>query len=94
VDDVAGELPTVEELVKYLAHDRADAARWGVAVDVRLQLVPGEGYNIWTGDPCYDTDHRGAWGDSTITEDCDLVEVATELLEGLRESLAQWEAIA
>lgn len=37
-----------------------------VELDVRLQVVPGEGWTLWSGDSQYDTDHRGFWGSGSV----------------------------
>ena len=36
-------------------------------MDVRLQIHDGDA-SIHTGDPCYDTDHRGAWGSASLSK--------------------------
>lgn len=63
-------------------------------VDIRLQLF--KGYHIWTGESCYDTDHRGFWGSSELVirdeygelyNDDDYIELATEIVEQALDSL-------
>lgn len=34
--------------------------------DVRLQVYSDGSYSVHTGDPCYDQDHRGYWGSSSL----------------------------
>lgn len=62
------------------------------SMDVRLQLsADGSSWSLHTGDPCYDTDHSGFWGASTLgkSADEDIHAVAVELLEGALEAIAQ-----
>jgi hypothetical protein len=57
-------------------------------VDVRLQVTEDNGYHVRWGDSQFDTDHRGAWGSSSVgmkqsMEDCkaiakDLISQAAE----------------
>lgn len=49
--------------------------------DIRLQYFEDRA-TLHTGDPCYDLDHRGHWGCSSITpEFCDPNEIAKDLIE-------------
>ena len=36
------------------------------SVDVRIQVASDGSWSIHSGDACYDTDHRGYWGASSI----------------------------
>lgn len=71
----------IDELRSINAETFDDADDEGIAV--RLQLVGG-GWTIWWGDPQYDTDHRGFWGDSTVPgngKKFNPLEVAEELID-------------
>lgn len=60
-------------------------------LDVRLQLSANGSFDVHTGDPSYDTDHRGFWGASTLSRDADdleLQDVALELVEEAIEDAA------
>lgn len=64
----------------------------GGYLDVRLQLHDSGSWEIHEGDSQYDTDHRGSWGYSSITEDMDLSEcedVARDLVDQALEMQAQ-----
>lgn len=39
------------------------------SIDIRLQLLPPNRFELWVGDPSFDTDHRGYWGNDTIVFD-------------------------
>jgi hypothetical protein len=52
-------------------------------IEVRLQVTE-EGWWLWTGDPQYDTDHRGWWGSGVITRTTNCAELAKELLAEAR----------
>jgi hypothetical protein len=58
-------------------------------LDVRLQVEVSGAWGVWSGDACYDTDHSGYWGASSLSAESDVVEVARELLADVRESVAQ-----
>jgi len=51
-------------------------------IDVRLRVFNG-GWEVLHGDSQYDTDHRGLWGYSSISESSEALEVARELLDDL-----------
>ncbi len=51
-------------------------------IDVRLRVFDG-GWEVLHGDSQYDTDHRGLWGYSSISESSEALEVARELLDDL-----------
>ena len=83
--------PTVKEL----ARDLADIKRWLRAngideTDIRLQ-VRESGWCTHTGDPCYDQDHRGFWGASSIDRTTNCRELARDLIDQAREDQAQCE---
>lgn len=68
----------------------ADCQEFGVeSMDVRLQVLPNREdpsqtvFRVWSGLPCYDTDHSGHWGASTVTRNGfeDISEVAIDLIE-------------
>lgn len=54
-------------------------------LDVRLQVLEDGSWDILTGDPCYDTDHRGYWGAGVLGQDTDCNELAGELLDEVME---------
>jgi hypothetical protein len=75
--------PSVRELAALLAAVKRDVraeADDGEGVEVRLQVVDGS-WELHTGDPCYDTDHRGYWGAGTLTPDTNCRELAAELID-------------
>lgn len=51
-------------------------------IDVRLRIFDGS-WEVLHGDSQYDTDHRGLWGYSSISESSEALEVARELLDDL-----------
>jgi len=54
-----------------------------VCVYVRLQVAHGDAF-VHSGDPSFDTDHRGYWGASVISRDDNisrLVEIAMDLID-------------
>jgi hypothetical protein len=57
-------------------------------VDVRLQVVPGEGWALHEGDPQYDTDHRGYWGCGSICPRTNCRTLARELIEETKDDQA------
>jgi hypothetical protein len=81
--------PTADELALLLRDTQADAhelAEEGdddeverACIDVRLQVTLG-GWGLYEGDTCYDTDHNGWWGASTVGPEDDLREVAEDLI--------------
>lgn len=58
-------------------------------LDVRLQVMPGEGWSLHTGDSQYDTDHRGFWGASSLDAHSACRSVAVELIDEARDHAAQ-----
>ena len=49
-------------------------------LDIRLRLQADGSFDVFSGDPSYDQDHRGFWGSSSIAVDTDLEETAHDLL--------------
>jgi hypothetical protein len=50
--------------------------------DIRLQVTE-EGWEVHTGDPSYDTDHRGKWGASWVpagASKCECILIAVDLV--------------
>lgn len=85
--------PSIRELARAIRHAREWAA---VActeeetegyIDIRLQVVEGEGWELHTGDAQYDTDHRGSWGATTINPWAreNTYEIARDLINQARE---------
>lgn len=54
-------------------------------LDCRLRVFEGD-WELLTGDPQYDTDHRGYWSYASIPINCtrkEAREIARELIDGL-----------
>lgn len=84
--------PTITQLYKQLRAIKPrlwDHPHDGDPIDVRLQVVPGEGWALHDGDPQYDTDHRGYWGYGTIDPRTNCRELAKDLIEQCRDHAAQ-----
>jgi hypothetical protein len=86
------EWPTVEEVAERLSDivcglDADDEE--GDAVEVRLQVMDGGAWSIHTGDPSYDTDHRGFWGSAYLDAEEDVREVASDLISQARDHCAE-----
>lgn len=82
--------PFVVEIVLGLIDIEKDLDRDTEDVPVRLQVDNENGtWRLWSGDPCYDTDHKGSWGAGTISPEispADRLELARELwMEALDE---------
>ena len=63
-------------------------------IEVRLQLCDGS-YNLLTGDPSYDTDHRGYWGCGSITPNMTMrecLELAGDLKDQCLDQKAEMES--
>ncbi len=60
---------------------RHDAMNEENSIDVRLQVLPGGGWQIRSGDSQYDADGRGWWGCSSIGADDDCVSTAEYLID-------------
>ncbi len=71
-------------------------------IDVRLQVMPGDGtysfdddgpnYTFWSGDPSYDSDGRGYWGCGSVSPDDDevaLIETARDLVSQALDAAAE-----
>ena len=55
-------------------------------IDVRLQVMVAEDcsiadYQLYSGDSCYDANHKGCWGDSCVDIDTPLDDIIEEILE-------------
>lgn len=60
------------------------------SIDVRLNVQKGS-WELLSGDPCYDTDHRGHWGSAMIGQDDtpeSLLATATDLIDQVRDDIA------
>lgn len=98
------DVPSIKVLARVLAYKKRSADWTGIAdgwrksdgdtpgYDVRLQVVEGEGWQIWTGDSSYDTDHRGAWGAGYLTRRGNTRDLAADLIEQVRDAIADIEA--
>ena len=58
--------PTVQEVKDALWSIYLDLPDEDEGTEVRLQYIPGEGWQVHYGDPSYDLDHKGFWGGSWI----------------------------
>ena len=61
-------------------------------IEVRLQVVD-DSYYVLSGDPQYDTDHRGFWGSAYIpvrTTKQELKDTARELIDSVWEPYLEW----
>lgn len=90
--DYAVEFPSVADVAAELREIRDDLCGLEESdIDVRLQVTT-DGWQVWYGDPGYDTTHKGHWGASSIGwEDTDatLRDVAADLIAQTEESAAQ-----
>jgi len=88
--------PTVREIVLDLESYREELAEYGEPDgDVRLQVLPNGEWELWTGDPSYDTDHRGYWGAGTLDAEAsalEMRELARDLIEEARDAWEESEA--
>lgn len=81
--------PEVNELAECL-YNYSLSVEEGTELDVRLQVTE-DTWRIWSGDPQYDTDHTGWWGDTVLTADDDkndCVAKADEMIQAAREHYA------
>lgn len=53
-------------------------------LDVRLQVYPNGDWQVHLGDPQFDTDHRGYWGNGSIDSNTNCRELAVSLIEEAR----------
>ena len=61
-------------------------------IEIRLQVVDGS-YHVLSGDPQYDTDHRGFWGSAYIpvrTTKQESKDTARELIDSVWEPYLEW----
>lgn len=89
--------PSIVTIRKELVSLRADARKWwesdnGEYMDVRLQVTGDGDWALHTGDPQYDTDHSGAWGDTSfkVFGAENLENRARELIDGVKDSVCDW----
>lgn len=75
---VAEELMQVKQNM-WLSHYECES------MEVRLQVTESSAWHLWSGDPSYDPDHRGYWGNDIIDARSNCREVAKELLEQAKE---------
>lgn len=80
--------------VRDLAADMEEREGWDPiedAVDVRAQFVD-DGFEFHSGDPSYDTDHRGGWGAGSVSrldDDSYLRQLANDLIMDALEDYAE-----
>lgn len=85
-------VPSVEEVVKELKAIQKEMVAEeddGEGLEVRLQVTKGT-WVVHYGDPGFDTDHHGYWGDSSISYDAsleDLKYVAESLIEDVEDEI-------
>ena len=91
--------PTITELSEEIWGYVRQLRTWGICKgkndddygECRLQVMPDGGWYFRTGDSQYDTDHRGYWGNasvSTQTTKSECREIARQLIEDAREQRA------
>lgn len=102
-------LPTPADILPELVAFREEIQSWpepedpkrdvrihaGAAHEVRLQACTDGCWAVWTGDPCYDTDHHGFWASSRLdgTEtDPELVAIAKALIGEVSYQMEECEA--
>ena len=78
IKSVAAELSYIKDDLKSYSKDEVEY------IEVRLQVHPNGSWQVWAGDPCYDTDHRGYWGASEVWRDTNVRALAKELIEEAR----------
>jgi len=65
-------------------------------IDVRLQVLAKPvkklgwkfDYRIWSGDPSFDTDHRGFWGTTSVMEFSEIPDLADDMINETLDSVA------
>ena len=76
--------PTLQDVIDALWSIYLDLPDEDEGIEVRLQYIPGEGWEVHHGDPSYDLDHRGYWGsgwiEGSMMDMVYLEEVAQDLL--------------
>lgn len=82
--------PTLNELADYLSCVKGTSlpSRDYAHADVRLQVTP-QGWVLLTGDPSYDTDHRGFWGFGELAPGTNVRTLALGLIAQAREDQQQ-----
>lgn len=91
IRDVAHSLQNIHSDL-LTATDGGDELGEDGRVDVRLQVYPGGDWEVHSGDPSYDTDHRGFWGCASIPckrERWSSYAVARDLISECRDHYAQ-----
>lgn len=85
-------LPTIKSVAKALMREKE---RWRggpilrKGFDVRLQVLPGGTWHLYTGDPSDDYDHRGFWGEGFINSRTNCRALASELISEVSGEIAQ-----
>ena len=98
IDSLAHDLKAEKEALRRMFTRREAENEWdeeggaGGYVDVRLQVVPDEGWALHTGISDYDQDHRGHWGADSLRVygRQNLRELARDLIRQARDDAAQW----
>lgn len=89
IQDVAAELRSINSEVSEEI-DEETGEPYGI--EVRLQVLPNGDWQVWWGDPQYDTDHRGYWGASQVPGSgrrFNSKEIARDLIEEAKDMYAQ-----
>ena len=81
IKSVASDLTSIKHLIQW--DDCEDG--W---IDVRLQVREEGGWRLWWGDSSYDWDHRGDWGCGSLSNRTNCRELAKELIDQVRDSVA------
>lgn len=90
--------PTIKQLASVLSDLKGDIddsykdEAGNVGIEVRLQ-VREDGWDIHTGDPQYDNDHRGWWGSGFLQRRTNSRELAKELREQARDAHAETKGV-
>jgi hypothetical protein len=86
--------PTVQEVKDALWSIYLDLPDEDEGIEVRLQYIPGEGWEVHSGPPDYDLNHKGFWGSGWIEGSCMeyLEEVAQDLLAQVEDMEAETHA--
>ncbi len=83
--------PEIWELTELLRDAQAEMHKFGLEeIEVRLQVEGTNDWRVWSGDPSFDTDHRGFWGYGIVVEDTDLTELAGEMIGEAQDSHAEY----
>lgn len=83
VEAIASDLEAIQISIPQMDLEPPDDDEDGEpGLDVRLRVFEG-GWEVLHGDSQYDTDHRGRWGLSFLSESSEVKEIARELLADL-----------